>query len=144
MPRSANSVKLSCSMTLRFYLILMSIGALICWLAWFFVLGSIDPKQAGFFGFLFFYSSLFLALSGTFSVIGFLIKKIILKDDQIVFHHVKNTFRQGVLVALIIISGLILLQTDLLTWWNAILLVLLFFAIEGIIFTNIKYNNKNF
>ncbi len=131
-------------MTLRAYLILMSVGALICWLAWFFVLGSIEPAQAGFFGFLFFYSSLFLALAGTFSVIGFLVKKIILKDDQIVFHHVKSTFRQGMLVAGIIIFGLILLQTKLLTWWNGILLILLFAAIEGIIFTNRKYNNKNF
>jgi hypothetical protein len=82
-------------MSLRYYLILMSIGALICWLAWFFVLGSIDPTQAGFFGFLFFYASLFLALTGTFSVIGFLIKKIVLKNDQVIFHHVRSTFRQG-------------------------------------------------
>lgn len=131
-------------MTLRQYLILMSVGAAICWLAWFFVLGSIDPNQAGFFGFLFFYSSLFLALAGTFSVIGFLIKKIILKNDQIVFHHVKSTFRQSMLVAAVIILGLILLQLKLLTWWNAILLLMLFVAIEGIIFTNRKYNNNNY
>lgn len=128
-------------MTLRQYLILMSVGAAICWLAWFFILGSIDPQQAGFFGFLFFYCSLFLALAGTFSVIGFLIKKIILKDDQIVFHHVKSTFRQGMLVAAVIVLGLVLLQTNLLTWWNGILLILLFAVIEGVIFTNRKYNN---
>ncbi|HSR88975.1 MAG TPA: hypothetical protein VLK22_01055 [Candidatus Udaeobacter sp.] len=131
-------------MTLRLYLILMSIGALICWLAWLFVLGNIDPQQSGFFGFIFFYTSLFLALAGTFSVIGFLIKKIILKSDQIVFHHVKSTFRQGMLAAGAIISGLILLQMKLLAWWNGILLILLFVAIEGIIFTNRKYNNRDF
>lgn len=129
-------------MTLRLYLILMSVGALICWLAWFFVLGSVDPAQAGFFGFLFFYASLFLALAGTFSVIGFLIKKIILKNDQIVFHHVKSTFRQGMLIAGVIILGLILLQIRLLTWWDGILLILLFAVIEGLIFTNRKYNNN--
>lgn len=131
-------------MTLRAYLILMSIGAFICWLAWFFVLVSVNPEQAGFFGFLFFYSSLFLALSGTFSVIGFLVKKIILKNDQVVFHHVKNTFRQGLLAALIVVLALILQQNKLLTWWNAVLLALLFAVMEGIIFTNKKYNNKNF
>lgn len=128
-------------MTLRLYLILMSVGALICWLAWFFVLSSVDPTQAGLFGFLFFYASLFLALAGTFSVIGFLIKKIILKNDQIVFHHVKSTFRQGMLIAGVIIFGLILLQIKLLTWWDGILLILLFAVIEGVIFTNRKYNN---
>ncbi|MEK7131305.1 MAG: hypothetical protein AAB797_01035 [Patescibacteria group bacterium] len=129
-------------MTLRQYLVLMSVGAAICWLAWFFVLGSVDPSQAGFFGFLFFYSSLFLALAGTFSVIGFLIKKIVLKNDQIVFHHVRSTFRQSLLVATVIILGLILLQIKLLAWWNGILLILLFAAIEGVIFTNRKYNNR--
>lgn len=130
-------------MTLRHYLILMSIGAFICWLAWFFVIGSIDPTQTKFFGFLFFYLSLFLALTGTISVIGFLIKKIILKEDQVVFHHVKSTFRQGTLTALLIISGLILLQIKLLAWWSAILLVLLFASVEGIIFTSRKYNNRD-
>ncbi|TSC84831.1 MAG: Uncharacterized protein G01um101413_215 [Parcubacteria group bacterium Gr01-1014_13] len=128
-------------MTLRQYLVLMSVGAAICWMAWVFVLGSTDPAEAGFFGFLFFYCSLFLALAGTFSVIGFLIKKIILKNDQIVFHHVKSTVRQGMLVAVFIIVGLILLQIKLLTWWNGILLILLFAVVEGIIFTNRKYNN---
>ena len=131
-------------MTLRQYLVLMSVGALICWLAWFFVLGSTDPTQAGFFGFVFFYASLFLALAGTFSVIGFLIKKIILKSDQIVFHHVKSTFRQSMLLAAVIIFNLVLLQINLLAWWNAILLFLLFAAIEGIIFTSRKHNNGKF
>ena len=128
-------------MTLRQYLVLMSIGAAICWLAWFFVLGSVDPTQAGIFGFIFFYASLFLALAGTFSVIGFLVKKIILKSDQIVFHHVKSTFRQSILLAAVIIFNLVLLQIKLLAWWNAILLLLLFAAIEAVIFTNRKFNN---
>lgn len=131
-------------MTLRLYLILMSIGALVCWLAWFFVLGNVDPTQSGFFGLLFFYTSLFLALTGTFSVVAFLIKKIILKNDEIVFHHVKSTFRQGMLAAGTIILGLILLQMKLLAWWNGILLILLFAVIEGIIFTNRKYSNHDF
>ncbi len=129
-------------MSLRYYLILMSLGALVCWAAWIFVLDNIDPTQAGFFGFLFFYTSLFLALTGTCSVIGFLIKKMILKKDEVVFHHVKSTFRQGTLIALTIISGLILLQTNLLKWWSAIILIVFFSLIEGIIFTNRKYNNR--
>ena len=130
-------------MSLRYYLILMSIGAFICWLAWFFVLHSVDPTQAGFFGFLFFYASLFLALTGTFSVIGFLVKKMILRNDLAVFHHVKSTFRQGMLVSVIVIAGLILLQTKLLAWWSAILLMLIGLIIEGIIFTSRKYKNKD-
>ncbi len=129
---------------MRQYLVLMSIGAVVCWLAWFFVLGSVDPSQSGIFGFIFFYTSLFLALAGTFSVIGFLVKKIVLKNDQIVFHHVKSTFRQSMLTAGVIIFGLILLQIKLLAWWNAILLLLLFAAIEAVVFTNRKFSNGKF
>lgn len=131
-------------MTLRPYLILMSIGAIICWTAWFFVLANVDPEQTGFFGFLFFYASLFLALTGTFSVIGFLVKKTILKNDQVLFHHVKSTFRQGMLAATAISGGLILLQAGLLTWWNGVLLILLLAAIEAVLFTNRKYKNREF
>ncbi len=128
---------------MRQYLILMSIGAAICWGAWFFVINSIDPKQAGVAGFIFFYASLFLSLTGTVSVIGFLIRRRMIRLDEAVFHHVKRTFRQGILISLMIIFGLLLLQARLLTWWNGTLLLLLFFVMEGILFTKRKYNNKD-
>ena len=131
-------------MTLRQYLLLMSIGTAICWIAWFFVINNIDPKQAGFAGYIFFYLSLYLALTGTFSVIGFLIRRRLVKSDEIAFHHVRHTFRQGMLISSLILVTLILLQERLLTWWNGILLVILFVILESIIFTNRKYKNKDF
>ena len=131
-------------MTLRQYLFLMSIGSFICWVAWFFVLGSIDPKQAGVAGFLFFYVSLFLALTGAVSVVGFLIRKRVVKNDDAVFHHVKHTFRQALLISAVIILGLLLLQAKLLTWWIGVMLILLFAIFEGVIFTSRKHNNKDF
>jgi len=122
----------------------MSIGTIICWVAWFFVLTGLDPNAAGFLGFLFFYTSLFLALIGTFSVIGFMIRRKILKDDELVFRHVKKTFRQGILLAALVLIVLFLLQIQLLTWWVAILLAVLYAVVEGIIFTNRKYNNNDY
>lgn len=130
-------------MTLRQYLIIMSIGALICWLAWFFVIGSIDPKEAGFLGFTFFYLSLFLALTGTFSTIGFLIRKKVVKNDDVVFHHVKHTFRQGIFISATLITSLLLLQGRLLAWWNGLMLIFLFLILETVVFTSRKYNNKD-
>lgn len=130
-------------MSLRAYLIIMTIGALICWLAWFFVVGSIDPSSAGTIGFIFFYASLFLALTGSFAIIGFLIRKKIVKNDDVVFHHVKHTFRQGIIIAATLIIALMLLQANLLAWWNAILLLFLFFIMESIIFTSRKYSNRD-
>ncbi len=131
-------------MTLRFYLILMSIGTVICWVAWFFVLTGLDPNTAGLLGFLFFYSSLFLALVGTFSIIGFMVRRKILKDDELVFRHVKKTFRQGILLSTLVLTVLFLLQIQLLTWWVAILLAVLYAILESIIFTNRKYNNNDY
>jgi len=119
----------------------MTIGTTLCWLAWFFVVSSVNPLETGFWGIAFFYISLFLAFTGTFSVIGFLIRHHFVKNDMIIFHHVRHTFRQGILVSSLFIIALILLQQKLLTWWNGIILVILFVILESIIFANRKYKN---
>lgn len=131
-------------MTLRQYLILMSIGAALCWVAWFFLLFSVDPEHAGWTGFVFFYASLFLATLGSFSVVGFLIKKKLVKDDDIVFRHVKRTFRQGTFTAMLLISLLLLLQWRYLNWWNGALSIVFFVILEGIVFTNRKHSNRDY
>lgn len=122
----------------------MSLGTVICWTAWVFILFNIDPAQADFLSFIFFYSSLFLALLGTFSVIGFLFRRRVVKEDEIVFRHVKKTFRQGIMLATWVILFLFLQQSKLLTWWIATILIVLFVVIEGLIFANRKYNNRDY
>ncbi len=131
-------------MNLRQYLILMSLGTAGCWLAWFFVITSLDPNKSGWLGFIFFYISLFLAILGTISVSGFLIRKKMLKDERLVFRHVKRTFRQGAFLSTLAILVLILLQAQLFTWWVAIILGIFYAIIEGIIFTNRKYRNNDY
>ncbi|OGH83780.1 MAG: hypothetical protein A2261_03850 [Candidatus Magasanikbacteria bacterium RIFOXYA2_FULL_44_8] len=131
-------------MTLRQYLILMSLGTLICWAAWVVIINTFDPNTAGILGLLFFYVSLFLALVGTFSVIVFLIRRVIIKNDEVIFRHVRRTLRQSIVVSTLIIFVLFLLQKQLLTWWNLALVLILFFAIEGIVFTSRKYNNQDY
>ena len=128
-------------MTLRYYLILMGIGTLLCWLAWGFVIWSIDPETTGLLGASFFYSTFFMAMVGTFSVIGFMIRQRIFKNDDIVFRQVKRTFRQSMILASLLIGTLILLHVGLLRWWNGVLLILFGLVIEGIIFTNRKFSN---
>ena len=117
----------------------MSLGTIICWIAWVFILFNIDPVQADFLAFTFFYSSLFLALLGTFSVIGFLFRRRVIKEDEIIFRHVKRTFRQGIMLSTWTILFLFLQQIKLLTWWIATILIILFIVIEGLIFANRKY-----
>lgn len=131
-------------MSLRFYLALMSIGTLLCWVAWFFVVMNIGPDEAGFMGMAFFYTSLFMALVGTVSVLGFIIRQKMVKNEDVVLRHVSHTFRQSVFVALLVISTLYLKAHDLLAWWNLVLLVVLFIVLEGVVFTKRKFNNVDY
>jgi hypothetical protein len=131
-------------MSLQRYLALMTIGTAICWLAWIFVIFNVDPQTAGLLGFLFFYFTIFFALIGTFSVIGFLVRRKMVGDDNVIFRHVKRTFRQSILISSAVVSLLLLLQKDLLTWWNGVLVIVFFFIVEGIIFTNRRYSNEDY
>ncbi|MFH1523022.1 MAG: hypothetical protein ABIE43_04375 [Patescibacteria group bacterium] len=110
-------------MTLRSYLIIVSITALLCWGAWVFILRTVNPEITNWLGFLLFYLSLFLALIGTAAIIGFLVRFIFLKQE-LAFRLVKIAFRQSFLFAFLIVAILFLLAHDLFTWLNLILLVL--------------------
>lgn len=131
-------------MSLRQYLFLMTLGTAICWGAWFFVILKIDPLAVGNLSFVFFYATLFLALVGTFSVFGFALRRMVIKNDEIIFRHVKRTFRQGIFIASAVTILLLLLQKDLLTWWNGALVIIFFLIVEGIIFTNRRYSNEDY
>jgi len=131
-------------MTLRQYLVLMGVGTLLCWGILGFILLTVDPLTAGITGMIFFYLSLFLALVGTFSVLVFLVRRMFDKNEEVIFRHVRKTFRQSVTIALFVILVLFLQQKQLLTWWNGLLLVIIFIALEGIVFTNRKHNNQDY
>jgi hypothetical protein len=131
-------------MSLKGYLFLMSLGTCFCWVAWVFVILNIAPADAGTTGMLFFYSSFFLAIVGTFSVLGFAIRQKLIKNEDAVMRHARHTFRQSIFVGLLAVSTLYLLASDLFAWWNFVLLVLLFLALEGIVFTKRKFNNVDY
>lgn len=116
-------------MTLSRYLILMIIGTLLCWLAWFLVVFQIDPFKASLISLFIFYVSLFLSLIGTFAIVGFLFRILLMKQKEPYFKQVKKSFRHSLFFALLIIFALILQSQKLLNWWNIliILLVLIFF-----------------
>ena len=116
-------------MTLRQYLILMTISAIFCWVIWAFVLYLIDPTGAGFLGFVFFYLSLFLSLVGTLAVLGLLLR-MKFGNEELVFKTVTTSFRQAILLGLLTIGGLILKSQRILTWWNIIFLVLALVVME--------------
>lgn len=131
-------------MTLRIYLTLMTIGTLLCSLAWGFIVRNTSPNNASFFVFFAFYFSLFLAIVGAFSVAGFLIRRFFSKNDEVVFHHVRQTFRQSILLASLLIVSLMLLANNLLFWWNGILLAGMFVFIEIFLATKRKARTADY
>lgn len=126
-------------MTLKAYLILMIIATLICWIAFGFILWTVNPEVTNTIGFLLFYLSLFLAASGTAAIIGFVVRFVGLKRE-LVFNSVKQAFRQSFLFAFLIVSALFLLSKDLFSWGNLFLLVLGLSILEYFLISRSKYN----
>lgn len=124
-------------MTLKKYLIAMSAATLICWLIFIFVAGSINPELTNYLGFSLFYSSLFLAITGLAALVGFFIRFVILKKD-LVFYAVRVAFRQSFLFSFFIISILLLLSQELLSWFNLVMLIMIFLIMEIFIIRSSK------
>jgi len=123
-------------MTLKQYLTIMTVGAGLAWAAWLLVIFRFDPTMAGLAVFFLFYASLFLAVLGTVSSIGFWIRIKTSVEEEADFLKIKKTFKQGALAAAFVVLSLLLLQKELLTWWNFALLAVFYLFLEGVIFAS--------
>lgn len=126
-------------MTLKAYLITMLSATAICWVIFLFIIFTVNPQITNWLGFLLFYLSLFLALTGTAAVIGFSIRFIALKRE-LAFRAVIIAFRQSFLFAFLIVAVMFLFSKNLLTWFNLILLVIGLTLLEYFL---ISYKQKN-
>lgn len=116
-------------MTLRKYLLFMGVATIICWSACVYLLFTIDPFITNTIGFFLFYVSLFLSLTGTAALVGFIIRFIALKQE-LAFRLVKEAFRQSFLFAALIVVSLILQSHGLFSWLNLLLLVISLSVLE--------------
>lgn len=109
-------------MTLKQYLIWMSVGTVLSWGAVLGVLTFMNPNEAGTLGLLFFYITVFLAITGTLTLLGFA-WHYFRHREQVLFRQVTMSFRQGIILSFMGVSALFLSANNLLTWWNLGLLV---------------------
>jgi hypothetical protein len=116
-------------MSLKQYLIIMIIATLICWGALAMVIFNVDPETTGLAGFGLFYVSLFLALTGTISLIGLLIRRAI-DRQQLIVRQVGLAFRQAISFAFLIVILVYLQSQRLLTWWNLLILMVALTVLE--------------
>ncbi len=131
-------------MSTRLFIVFMALGTIVCLVTAGFIITSNDPDTSGLATLFFFYLSLSLALFGLCSVLGFSIRKSVIKDDSALLRHVPAVFRQGILLSGAVIISLILASYRVLTWWNACLLGIFILMIEIIIFTNRKFRNTDY
>ena len=117
-------------MTLKSYLWGMKIGAVLSCAAWILVVVNVDPEQSGLAGALLFYGSFFLFLSALFVLFFTWLRKKTQAGDEMAFHQVGVSFRQGILLALLADLLLFLQSLRVLTWWDGALAVAGVFLVE--------------
>lgn len=116
-------------MSIRGYVFLMFIGTLLAWVAFGGVTANTTPESAGVVGFALFFSTLYVALVGTFALIGLVLRKFLMRSE-IPSRQVWVSFRQSFSFALLIVVALFLQSKSLLYWWNLLFLVIALTFVE--------------
>jgi len=129
-------------MTIRHYLLLMLMGTALSWGAIVLIMTMVDPTGTQPLIFAVFFASLFLALTGTFSVLGFISRIAVLGKGFHLSKQVAVSFRQAAILSLLVTVALFLQSRSLLNWWNAALIVALATVIESFFITTKKSENR--
>lgn len=116
-------------MTLKNYLSIMGLLTIILWGVFILILCLINPETTNILGFILFYLSLFLALSGTAALTGFFVR-FKWRKQALMITAVKIAFRQSFLFAFLIVAILWLLSQNLFSWLNLILLIIIISVLE--------------
>lgn len=124
-------------MTFRQFVIFISIFTALMWAGWVWVLIAIDPSVAGFFGFVFFYITFFLALFGSISLVS-LFHRRQQYPGAVVFYLVSLSFRQGLIIASTFTSILLLQGLGGLRWWTMLIVIIIAITVEVYFLRNKK------
>lgn len=116
-------------MSFRSYLIFMALATIVAWIAWVVVLHSVDPTRSGYVGLLLFYLTLIMAVFGTISVLGLLVR-LWRSKSELPSRIALRSFRHGILLSTLIVSSLIVLSQGWFRWWIMLLMVLIVALLE--------------
>jgi hypothetical protein len=116
-------------MTLRAYIWGMRIITLFSLFSLGVVAFYVNPEGSGVVGIGMFYLVAFFVLSGMFNLLLLFVRRKIL-GDELATKNIQLSFRQGMLLAVIVLAMLILQSYQLLIWWDALLVVAGVFLVE--------------
>lgn len=101
---------------------LTALMALACLMA---ILVYLEPSSSDFLIMFLFYLSLFISVSGFLSFVGLLVRRLSRKSKTAlsVNRQLWDSFRQGILLAIILVGALLLQSKSLIYWWSLLILV---------------------
>ena len=109
-------------MTLSTYLIGISVSTLLCWTAWGLTIINVDPQTTGSWGIVSFFISLFFAIVGTFTIIGFYLR-LWFTSNEYYYENITISFRQAILVSVVVVGLLGLQALRILNLFDGILFI---------------------
>lgn len=116
-------------MTYAVYILGLFISALFGWASFLVTVNKLGPFSDAGMALGFFYGSLFIALSATFALVGYYLR-LWINRNEIYFSHINTSLRQGMLLSGMVCISLVFQSMRVLTWWDALLLLLLALFIE--------------
>lgn len=119
-------------MTFKQLLILLLAATGLLWAGWIWTLFSINPLATNWLGFVLFYFTFFLALTGALTLSAVAVRKW-RQPDVLVYHAVVRSTRQAVALSLFSVVLLLLQGLRVLRWWNALIVVALIAGFETIV-----------
>lgn len=116
-------------MTLKSYLWGMRISTLLSFFAFCLVVCYTDPEKSGIPGKFIFFLTLFLLFSGVITIFLTWLRRTFGKEG-VIFSELGMSFREGILLSLLLIVLLVLQSFRILVWWDGLLAVAAIFLIE--------------
>ncbi len=120
----------------------MTLVALICWFLWGMIVVTTNPFTAGVWALVFFYLTLFCAVTSTAGVAGVILRRFVSRPGDHTIQ-VITALRQAVLFAVLLVSALLLLSHDLFQWTNAALVIGIIAVIEFMSQTGLRANHQD-
>lgn len=124
-------------MTLRVFLLSTLVGTMLGWLVVAAILLWLDPVQAGAVGFGLFFLSLFVAATSTTALIGFFIRRLLMRSRHPA-HNVRSSLRQGIWLGLFLDFLLVLQLFRFARWWLTLIVIMFFVTLEFIFLSHAR------
>jgi hypothetical protein len=116
-------------MTLKSYLWGIGLASFLALISFLAILWFVSPEGGGPAILILLFLSLFLALCGFFSLLGFYFRRLRYKDEM-TMSFLTVSFREGTLLSLLLVGFLIMQTAKVFYWWTALIFLIIVVAIE--------------